>query len=64
MYNRKRREKLADLFFDIVKFILTVGIIGSLITGIFKPLYLMSGIICAILLTIGAYFLIPKDKEE
>jgi len=64
MYNRKRREKLADLFFDLVKFILTVDVIGSLITGTFKPLLVIIGFIGGILLATIAYFLIPKDKEE
>jgi hypothetical protein len=56
MYNRKRREKLADLLFDLVKFILTVGVIDSFIACTFKPLYLVTRVICAIVLTIGAYF--------
>ncbi|MEW6607879.1 MAG: hypothetical protein AB1414_10595 [bacterium] len=64
MYNRKRREKLADLFFDLVKFILTVGVIGSLITGTFKPIYAITGLITSTFLVVFAYFLIPKDKEE
>ena len=64
MHNRKRREKLADLLFDLVKFILTVGVIGSIITDTFNPFYLAAGIICAILLMVIAYFLVPKDKEE
>jgi len=32
MENRKRREKLADLFFDLVKFILTAVVIGGFLT--------------------------------
>jgi len=64
MHNRKRREKLADLLFDLVKFILTVGVIGSIIGETFKPLFVITGFVSGTFLTTIAYFVIPKDKEE
>ena len=64
MYNRKRREKLADLFFDLVKFILTIGVVSSIFTGNFKFSYLIGGISGAFVLAASAYFLTPKDKED
>ncbi|MFH1562910.1 MAG: hypothetical protein ABIF11_05780 [Nitrospirota bacterium] len=64
MYNRKRREKLADLLFDLVKFILTMGIIGSIFTGTINFSYLIEGISVAFGLAAIAYFLTPKDKED
>ncbi|OIP41012.1 hypothetical protein AUJ95_03905 [Candidatus Desantisbacteria bacterium CG2_30_40_21] len=64
MYNRKRREKLADLLFDLVKFILTIGIVGSIFTGTFRFPYLIWGVLCTLVLVTSAYFLTPKDKED
>ena len=64
MYNRKRREKLADLLFDLGKFILTIGVVGSIFTGNFKLLYLIVGVLCTLALVSIAYFLTPKDKED
>lgn len=59
MYNRKHREKLADLLFDLVKFILTIGVISTIITDTFKLSYLIGGTVGSILLMVVAYFLIP-----
>ncbi len=56
MYNRKRREKLADLLFDLVKFILTICIVSSIFTGTFKFSYFIGGRVGAIVLLIFAYF--------
>ena len=64
MYNRKRREKLADLLFDLVKFILTVGVVGGIFTDTIKFPYLIVGVCCTFVLVSIAYFLTPKDKED
>jgi len=61
MENRKRREKLADLFFDLVKFILTAVVIGGFLTDTIKLFPIIYGLTISTILMIIAYFITPKD---
>jgi hypothetical protein len=62
--NRDRRKVVANIFADAAKYALTVGVIGSILSGKFS---FLSGFLLAlaiILLGVLAYFITPKDKEE
>ncbi len=62
--NRKRREKLGDLCFELAKYILTANVIGLFIEPNLKTKILLFGLMSsAVLLTVG-YYLIPVDDKE
>jgi hypothetical protein len=61
MNNRKRREKLGNLFFDLVKFILTAVVIGGFLIDTIKFPHIVYGLIISTILMIIAYFITPKD---
>lgn len=62
--NNDRRKVVASIFADAAKYALTIGVIGSILTGkITFPVGLLLGI-AILLLGILAYFVTPKDKEE
>ncbi len=63
MRNMKRREKLADLLFDLAKYILTVVVVGGLLSGKFDFIYWFIGVLLSLALMVCAYFLTPQDKE-
>ncbi len=62
--NRERRKIVANIFGDAAKYTLTVGTIGSIITG---KLTLSTGIVFGIafaVFLVFAYFVTPEDKKE
>jgi uncharacterized membrane protein YfcA len=62
--NRDRRKIIANIFGDAAKYVLTAGVIGGFISGSFS---LYSGVPLAlvfIILSLAAYFVTPKDKED
>jgi hypothetical protein len=62
--NRDKRKIVANIFADAAKYTLTVGIIGNILAEKFTlPLAITIGLTVSIL-TLTAYFLTPKDKEE
>lgn len=62
--NRKRREKLGDLCFELAKYLLTANVIGLFIEPNLRTKILFFGLLTsAALLTVG-YFLIPIDETE
>ncbi len=63
MKNRKRREKLADLLFELVKYILTVVVVSGLFAEKFSFLYWFLGVFSSLTIIVVAYFLTPQDKE-
>jgi hypothetical protein len=63
MINRDRRKVVANIFADFAKYVLTAGIIGSLVA---EKLPILSGLGMLILfigLTLITYFVTPKDVE-
>lgn len=62
--NRDRRKVVANIFADAAKYVLTAGIIGSFVSGKFSVPFSLGVFLLFALLTITAYFVMPKDKEE
>jgi Na+/H+ antiporter NhaD/arsenite permease-like protein len=62
--NRKRREKLGDLCFELAKYILTAVVVGWFIEpNIPVRTFVVALISSAVLLGVG-YFLFPLDEKE
>jgi hypothetical protein len=60
---RDRRKVVANIFADAAKYVLTAGIIGSLVTEKLSFLFGLSMLLLCIVLILMAYFMTPKDKE-
>ncbi len=61
---RDRRKVVANVFADSAKYVLTAGIIGSLLAEKLSFIVGMLLVLLFSILTGIAYFLTPKDKEE
>ncbi len=62
--NRDRRKVVGKIFADSATYTLTVGIIGSILSGKFNLLFVLGISITFIILTIAGYLITPQDKEE
>lgn len=62
--NQERRKVVGKIFADSATYTLTVGIIGSILSGRFNLLFAMGIAITFIILTIAAYLITPQDKED
>jgi hypothetical protein len=62
--NRKRREKLGDLCFDLAKYILTAIVIGAFIEPNIKTILFWTGLVLSTVFLIVGYFLFPLDSKE
>jgi len=59
-YNK--REKIANTFFDVIKYILTVIVIGGIFNK-FDYKYLGIGVCLAVILGVIAYIITPEKEE-
>jgi len=62
MRNYNRRNKIANTFFDVIKYILTVIVIGN-VFGQFDWQQVLIGLILSACLGIIAYFIAPEKEE-
>ncbi len=61
--NKDRRKVIGNIFADAAKYTLTVGVIGSVLSGKFVPLISLLLGFAFLVFTVLAYFMTPKDKE-
>jgi|GEM_PF-1317294 len=59
-----RRKEIGKMFIDVVKYIITIVIIGSLVTERLTAKMALSGIIASVGFLLIAFFVIPSNKEE
>ncbi|MEW6618654.1 MAG: hypothetical protein AB1422_04795 [bacterium] len=59
-YNKK--EKIANTLFDVIKYILTVIVIGSIFNK-FDYKYIVIGVCLAVVLGVIAYIITPEKEE-
>ncbi len=64
MKNRKKSEKLGDLFFDLCKYAGTSIVIGKLINRDIHLLEFIVGIVIAAGLGVIGYVITPKDQSR
>jgi uncharacterized membrane protein YraQ (UPF0718 family) len=62
--NRKRREKLGDLCFELAKYILTAIVIAGFIDRQIKVSVFLLAILLSVFLLFTGYFLFPLDTTE
>jgi len=61
--NRERRIALGKVFFDLGKYILTVGVIGAFFIESIEILNMIWALIVSITILLLAYYITPKDKK-
>jgi hypothetical protein len=61
---RERRKIFGQMLVDVVKYILTIIVIGNIFTTTINPKQTAGGIFLAGVIAYIAYRLIPKDREE
>ena len=64
MKHIKRRYEAVKMLMDVTKYLLTIGLIGGVITNKITSLSAVFIIVAVIILFTVAYFTIPPDKEE
>ncbi len=64
MKHIKRRYEAGKMLMDVTKYLLTIGLIGGVITNKITSLSAVFIIVAVIILFAVAYFTIPPDKEE
>lgn len=64
MKHIKRRYEAGKMLMDVTKYLLTIGLIGGVITNKVTSLSAVFIIVAVLLLFAVAYFTIPPDKEE
>ncbi|MEW6067611.1 MAG: hypothetical protein AB1610_04900 [Nitrospirota bacterium] len=64
MKHSKRRQKTGEMLMDVVKYLLTAGFVGSIISEKFDHRVAIFSILGATVLYIIAFFTIPSEKEE
>jgi len=62
MTNRKKREKLGDLFFELCKYSGTIIVVGKFINRDIDLLEFSIGIILSISFGVISYAVTPKDQ--
>jgi hypothetical protein len=61
---RDKRKIFGQMFVDIVKYLMTVIVIGSIFAENINFKASIIGIIMAILIGIMAFFVMPNDEED
>ncbi|GER92303.1 hypothetical protein A45J_2703 [hot springs metagenome] len=64
MRHSKRRQETGKMLMDVVKYLLTAGFAGSLISESFNYKAAIVSIVGAISIYIIAFFTIPPEKKE
>jgi len=65
MKDKLRRERLGNLLFEVVKYLITIILIGRLLKPESITLKVfVSGFVLTIVLLITAYFITPKNNNE
>ena len=64
MKHIRRRYEAGKMLMDVTKYLLTIGLIGGVITNKITSLSAVFIIVAVIILFAVAYFTIPPDKEE
>jgi len=59
----QRRKEIGKMFVDIVKYLVTIIIIGRILTDSLTPQMAFWGILASLIFLILAFFTIPLDKE-
>ncbi|MEK7813146.1 MAG: DUF6722 family protein [Candidatus Desantisbacteria bacterium] len=59
-----RRKEIGKMFVDVAKYILTIGIIGSLFTDRLTIKMAMGGVVASVVFLVVAFFVIPQDGGE
>lgn len=62
--NCERRKIIGNIFGDVAKYTLTVGVVGNILVGRFTFLSSLLVGICCVIFGILAYYVTPKDKKE
>jgi len=62
--NRKRREKLGDLCFELAKYILTAIVIGKFVDPDVTLFVFLVGLGLSLIFLVLGYFLFPLDQKE
>lgn len=62
MKNYNKREKIANVLFDVVKYVLTIIIIGN-IFGKFNWFQMLLGFVLALGVGVTAYFITPEKES-
>ncbi len=62
MKNCNRRNKIANVLFDVIKYILTIIVIGN-VFGKFNWQQALIGLMVAMSIGISAYFITPEKEE-
>jgi len=63
MKHSKRRQKTGEMLMDVVKYLLTAGFIGSLISERFNYSVASFSVAGAIIIYVIAFFTIPPEEE-
>lgn len=64
MTNRKKREKLGDLFFELCKYSGTIIVVGKLINRDVEVFEFVIGIVISIGFGVIGYAVTPKDQGQ
>lgn len=64
MKHSKRRQKTGEMLMDVSKYLLTVGLIGSVLSDKFDFQSGIFVVIATIIIFMIAFFTIPPEKEE
>jgi hypothetical protein len=62
--NRERRKIFGQMLVDVVKYLFTVIVIGSIFADTVKVFPIIIGLMLAIIIASVAYKLIPHDEKE
>jgi O-antigen ligase len=62
--DREKRKIFGQMLVDVVKYLFTIIVIGSIFAETVKIFPIIMGLIIAIIIAFVAYKLIPPDKKE
>ncbi|BCB95941.1 hypothetical protein JZK55_08630 [Dissulfurispira thermophila] len=61
---RDKRKIFGQMLVDVVKYLLTIIVIGNIFAERINFITSIAGIIAAVIIGLIAFYVIPKDKEE
>jgi len=64
MKHAKRRQKAGEMLMDVSKYLLTIGLIGGILTEKINPVSSIIIVISVTIFFVLAFFTIPPEKEE
>jgi len=64
MKHRKRRTSAGEMLMDVTKYLITVGLIGGILTDKISFISGISIFIIAIIIFLIAFFTIPLESED